>query len=338
MKLTISLEFAARFAQFGSNAYIEQGGLIEFPELISIGNNVSVEAPHSIKTSITDPQIPHEGPVICIGDGCQINRGAQITARPKVILERSVLIDSNVQMEGDITIGEGAWIGANCRLSGNIRIGAGSVVKANSIVLDNVPDYCVVSGNPASIEQMYETSSGNWLEVSDHDQAQAILTARSQLPLLSICIPTYNRAPYLDTCLHLIYSQIGNNELIEVVVSDNASTDATPAIIDKYRALYSNIRAVRNETNIEGDPNIYYVTTLGKGKFVKMQGDDDYFLDGKIMPLLHLLHSHPQCGVFHISLINGTKTLSLDTGMSNFGRHRPLCRLYQFCCSKARGV
>lgn len=318
MTLNIPLEFAKRFAQLGSNTYIGQGGLIEFPELISIGNNVSVEAPHSIKTSITDPQIPNTGPVICIGNGCQINRGAQITARPKVILERSVLIGPNLRMEGDITIGEGSWIGANCRLSGNIRIGAGSVVKANSTVLDHVPDYCVVSGNPASIVQMYETSSGNWVDVSDHEQIRSILAARSHLPLLSICIPTYNRAPYLDACLRSIYSQVGNNELVEVVVSDNASTDATPAVIDKYMALYSNMRAVRNETNIDADPNIYYVTTLGKGKFVKMQGDDDYFLDGKIMPLLHLLHSHPECGVFHISVINGNRPPLLESGMSKF--------------------
>ncbi|WP_340024938.1 glycosyltransferase [Paenibacillus sp. FSL K6-1096] len=318
MNLKIPLEFAARFAQLGSNTYIGQGGLIEFPELISIGNNVSVEAPHSIKTAIGDPQIPHTGPAIFVGDGCQISRGAQITAHPKVILERSVLIGPNVQMEGDISIGEGSWIGANCRLSGNIRIGAGSVVKANSIVLDNVPDYCMVSGNPASIIQIYETSSMNWVDVSDHDHAQAILTARSQLPLLSICIPTYNRAPYLDICLHSIFSQIGNNELIEVVVSDNASTDATPAVIDKYMAQYSNMKSVRNDTNIGGDANILYVLQLGRGKFVKMQGDDDYFLDGKIMPLLHELHSHPECGVFHISVINGNRPTLLDSGMSNF--------------------
>ncbi|MFD2408834.1 glycosyltransferase [Paenibacillus rhizoplanae] len=318
MTLNIPLEFAERFAQLGSNTYIGQGGVIESPELISIGNNVSVEAPHYIKTATTDQQLPHEGPVICIGDGCQINRGVQITASPKIILEPNLLVYSNVQMQGEIAIGEGSWIGANCRLSGNIRIGAGSVVKANSTVLDNVPDYCVVSGNPASIVQVYETASGSWVDVSDHDQAQAVLTARSRLPLLSICIPTYNRAPYLDTCLHSIYSQIGNNELIEVVVSDNASTDATPDVIDKYMSLYSNMRAVRNDTNVGADPNIYFVTTLGRGKFVKMHGDDDYFLPGKIMPLLHVLDSHPECGVIHISLINGTKPLSLDTGMSNF--------------------
>lgn len=318
MALYIPLEFSERFANFGSNTFVQEGGVFESPELISIGNNISVEAPYSIKPAVPDHGLHHEGPVICIGDGCQIKRGLQLTASLKINLEPNVLIHSNVLMEGDITIGEGSWIGANCRLSGNIRIGAGSVVKANSMVLDNVPDYCVVSGNPASIVQIYETSSGSWVDVSAHDQAQAILTARSRLPLLSICIPTYNRAPYLDACLQSIYAQIGNNELIEVVVSDNASTDATPAIIDKYMALYSNMKSVRNDTNIGGDSNILHVLQLGRGKFVKMQGDDDYFLPGKLMPLLHVLHSHPECGVFHISLINGNRPPRLDSGMSNF--------------------
>lgn len=318
MTLNIPLEYSERFAYFGNNTFVQEGGVFESPEFISIGSNVSVEAPYSIKSAVPDHVLHHGGPVISIGDGCQIKRGLQLTAQPKIILEQNVLIHSNVQMEGEITIGEGSWIGANGRLSGNIRIGAGSVVKANSTVLDNVPDYCVVSGNPASIVQIYETSSGNWVNVSDHDQAQAVLTARRHLPLLSICIPTYNRAPYLDICLDSIYSQIGNNELIEVVVSDNASPDTTPEVIAKYMALYSNMRAVRNETNIEGDPNIYYVTTLGKGKFLKIQGDDDFFVDGKIMPLLNLLHHHPECGVIHISLINGIRPAIFNTGMNNF--------------------
>lgn len=318
MTLYIPPELAERFAQFGSNTYIQNGGIIESPEQVSIGSNVSIHAPYSLTSTNANDEVSSGAPVISIGDGCQISGCLQISPRKKVTLEPNVLIHSNVRIEGEVTVGEGSWIGANCQLSGNIRIGAGSVVKANSIVLDNVPDYCVVSGNPAAVVQVYEISSGSWVEVSDNKQAQALLNARSRLPLLSICIPTFNRAAYLDTCLQSIYSQIGNNELIEVVVSDNASTDATPEIIDKYKSLYSNMRAVRNDTNIGGDPNIFYVTTLGRGKFVKMQGDDDYFVAGKIMPLLHLLHSHPECGVIHISLINGSRPPGAGSGMSNF--------------------
>lgn len=318
MTIYIPPELAEQFAQFGSNTYIQNGGLIASPEQVSVGNNVSIHAPYSLTSAITSDGVPLGVPVIYIGDGCQISGRVQIIPRNKVILEPNVLIHSNVRIEGDVTFGEGSWIGANCQLSGNIRIGAGSVVKANSIVLDNVPDYCVVSGNPAAVVQIYEPSSSSWVDVSDNEQAQALLMARSHLPLLSICIPTFNRAAYLDICLQSIFSQIGNNELIEVVVSDNASTDATPEVISKYMALYSNMRAVRNDTNIGGDPNIYYVTTLGRGKYVKMQGDDDYFVAGTIMPLLHLLHSHPECGVFHISLINGNRPPSLGFSMSNF--------------------
>lgn len=47
-------------------------------------------------------------------------------------------------------------------------------------------------------------------------------------PLLSICIPTYNRAEILDKTLFLLFSNPDFNvDEIEVVVSDNCSTDHT---------------------------------------------------------------------------------------------------------------
>lgn len=101
-------------------------------------------------------------------------------------------------------------------------------------------------------------------------------------------------------------------------MSDNASTDATPEVISKYKALYPNMRTTRNETTISGDANILHVITLGRGKFLKMQGDDDYFVAGTILPLLNVLHNHPECGVIHISVINGNRPLWLNSGMSNY--------------------
>lgn len=63
------------------------------------------------------------------------------------------------------------------------------MVKANSMVLDNVPDYCVVSGNPAAVVHIYDTSSCDWVEVSDNEQAQALLMARSHHPCYLSAFP-----------------------------------------------------------------------------------------------------------------------------------------------------
>jgi acetyltransferase-like isoleucine patch superfamily enzyme len=61
---------------------------------------------------------------------------------------------------GPITIGEGSWIGRNCLVYASI--GKHSVVAANSFVNKDVPDYCVVAGNPAKIIKRYNPETKTW--------------------------------------------------------------------------------------------------------------------------------------------------------------------------------
>lgn len=334
----ITPELAARFQQFGSHTYVQSGGIIDSPERMAVGHHVFIRRPYKLYVTAN----ANNSPAIVIGDGCQINPGLTITAKNSVILDRNVLIGPYVYIsdqinldvhsvagvpipnpyvtthEGQVHICEGAWIGANAMVLGDVRIGFGSVVRPNSVVLDDVPDYCVVAGNPAVIVEIYEVSSGRWAPVSGEAQAQEILAARRHHPLLSICIPTFNRAPHFDHCLQSIYSQIGNNELIEVIVSDNASTDETAEVANRYASRYSNMRVVRNDENIGADPNIFQVMNLAQGKFIKLQGDDDFYVDGTLLPLLHVLHSHGDCGIIQIFVRNGDGRIWTDAGMSAY--------------------
>lgn len=50
-----------------------------------------------------------------------------------------------------IKIGKNCWIGSNVRIQKGVTIGDGSVVAACSVVTKNVPDNCIVGGNPAKI-------------------------------------------------------------------------------------------------------------------------------------------------------------------------------------------
>ena len=61
-------------------------------------------------------------------------------------------------------------------------------------------------------------------------------------PLLSICIPTFNRSSYLRNTLNSIVSQQEFlSEKVEIIISDNASTDETPDVVKEFTAKYSNI-------------------------------------------------------------------------------------------------
>lgn len=107
-------------------------------------------------------------------------------------------------------------------------------------------------------------------------------------PLLSVCIPTYNRANYLPTCLDSIVSEFKNNEVfnkVEIVIADNASTDNTTEIVKKYQEKYSNIIYFRNERNIGFDRSFTKLIEKATGKYCLSIGDDDAFFEGAL-PLI----------------------------------------------------
>ncbi len=68
-------------------------------------------------------------------------------------------------MRNTIIIGDGTWIGTNAVIVGNVKVGKNCVVGANSVVLDDIPDYCVVAGVPVKIIKMYNSKRGEWIRV-----------------------------------------------------------------------------------------------------------------------------------------------------------------------------
>nr|ASV46951.1 hypothetical protein [uncultured bacterium] len=59
----------------------------------------------------------------------------------------------------DTTVGNDVWVGARATILGGARVGDGAVVAAGSVVLDDVPPYAVVAGNPARVVR-YRFSRG----------------------------------------------------------------------------------------------------------------------------------------------------------------------------------
>ena len=91
--------------------------------------------------------------------------------------------------------------------------------------------------------------------------------------LISICIPTYNRCEYLRATIQAYIEDpefIAGN--IEIVVSDNASTDDTCAYMTKIAKTYSNVRYFRNDINIR-DRNFPLVLSKGQGVLHWLRND-----------------------------------------------------------------
>lgn len=117
--------------------------------------------------------------------------------------------------------------------------------------------------------------------------------------LLTIAIPTYNRAACLDLCLSQLCGQtdrIGKD--VELIISDNASTDGTPEIVARYQDLVT-LRYVRNEENIGADANFSQCFKMSSGTYVLLLADDDLLVDGALNNILQTL-KHGTYGVVHL--------------------------------------
>jgi len=69
-----------------------------------------------------------------------------------------------VQTE-QVVIGKNVWIGANSVILPGVIIGDHSVIGAGSTVIENVPAYSVVTGNPAKIIKQYDLETKQWKRV-----------------------------------------------------------------------------------------------------------------------------------------------------------------------------
>ena len=126
--------------------------------------------------------------------------------------------------------------------------------------------------------------------------------------LLSICIPTFNRADYLRDAIKYILPAVNNmNEIVELIISDNCSTDGTLEIL-KELPMSPWIHCVRNETNLGALKNGLNCIDLAKGKYIWFVGYDDVIRPEGLTHLIQVLNDHRDIDYFVVNAI----TLSND--------------------------
>jgi len=109
-------------------------------------------------------------------------------------------------------------------------------------------------------------------------------------PLLSICIPTYNRQEYLKQCLDSIVNQKGfDTEKIEIVISDNASPDKTNLLVKEYQKKYKNITYSRNDQNIWAILNLINIPDKANWEYLRIIWDDDKIFDWWLKIIYNIL-------------------------------------------------
>lgn len=303
-----------------------------YPEGIAIGNHT-----HIHQTALCRLVFPNfDGqPRLILGEGCVLGAYSTIAATQKIVLDNFVTVSENVHIRDDasgdnliglsptewpmptenseIHIETGVRIEENVVIKGKVHIGRNSIISANSVVTSDIPAYCMVAGNPAHIIKVFSSKEGRWLPIAQEAEGLRLLKDREKnAPLLTYAIITYNRSQYLVKSLRSVLRQVGNDPLVEVLVSDNASTDNTKPIVENLQKSYNNLHYHRNAVNIGGEANRHVAVQKSTGEYVVTAGDDDYLRGNVLYLILNMIYRHRKSAIF--AILHNTIPLQIYKG------------------------
>jgi acetyltransferase-like isoleucine patch superfamily enzyme len=133
-----------------------------------VGDDVLIDG----KCNLTFASTISERPVLRIGDRTVIGHGASLVVASEITIGADCLIAGGVRVFDSpghpsdpddrrahkrpaaedvrpVVIEDNVWIGSDAMITPGVRVGEGSIVAAKSVVLNDVPPFTVVMGNPA---------------------------------------------------------------------------------------------------------------------------------------------------------------------------------------------
>ena len=150
---------------------------------------------------------------------------------------------------------------------------------------------------------------------------------KKEQPILSLCIPTFNRADTLRGNLEQIHKQLHtiNPDELELIVSNNCSPDNTDDVVRAYTEQGMSIVYNKNIENLGADGNFLTIMRMATGKYMLLLSDDDYLVDGALKDILNYLREKDY-GLVYIDYLNPTEhRITEYTDVNKFicevGRH-----------------
>ena len=131
-----------------------------------------------------------------------------------------------------------------------------------------------------------------------HSHPQATETVLTQDPtVLSICVPTYNRAEFLDEFLERLAGFKRLN--YEVVISDNASTGDTAQVVLKWRPYLTALHYIHQEKTLTPPENVCAVCNAARGDYIFRIADDDMLIEDGLIAAKRILDEDSSCSAVY---------------------------------------
>ena len=120
-------------------------------------------------------------------------------------------------------------------------------------------------------------------------------------PKVSIVSTTHNQEAYVRQAFDSFVAQ-QTDFPVEIIVADDASTDATPSIIQEYASRYPHLfRPILRSENLGLNANLTGALSAARGEYLALCEGDDYWIDPlKLSKQVAFLDRHPETAVcFH---------------------------------------
>lgn len=173
-----------QFLKIGIHSIIKAPNIVRHPDKIEIGDYVRIYSGLRIE-AVKDEDDELKEAKIVIGDHVVIGQFAHIICKEQIVIEETVLmadriyitdcdhnyfdVNKPIMYQGTrklkkVRIGEGSWLGENVCILG-ASVGKHSVIGANSVVINDIPDYCIAVGAPARVVKRYNKETDTWEKV-----------------------------------------------------------------------------------------------------------------------------------------------------------------------------
>ncbi len=151
------------------------------------------------------------------------------------------------------------------------------------------------------------------------------------MDLITIAIPIYNEEATLRRCLDSAVCQ--GTENIQIVISDNCSTDLTSKICKEYEDCYHQIKYFRHPLNLGAERNFRFLLQQVKSKYIMFLAGDDWLDKGFINAAVDFLEAHPRyvmatCTSVYYDQVTGVRQIA--TCSSSIEADEPAERVGRF--------
>lgn len=133
--------------------------------------------------------------------------------------------------------------------------------------------------------------------------------------MTAVCIATYNHESFIAQAIESVLAQTCD-EPVRIYIGDDASTDGTGAICERYAAQDKRIVYVRRPQNIGLAANTIdlYRRVMADGcEYIAMLDGDDYWIDAnKLQMQVDYLRAHPETGFVHTAAYDDESGIRID--------------------------